>query len=72
MLTNEKQLSVVSAAIKLADALDLIAFAEGINDIKVLKKLKQLGCVAGQGPYFSSPVEVEEMTSMLSKTKVNE
>lgn len=69
MLTNENQLRVVSAAIKLADALDLVAFADGIPDIKTLKKLKQLGCMVGQGPYFSPPRPGDEMTSMLGKPK---
>lgn len=69
MLTNENQLRVVSASMKLAEALGLVAFADGIPDLKTLKKLKQLGCMVGQGPYFSSPLPGDEMTSMLGQTK---
>lgn len=70
MLTNEKQLSVVSASIKLAEALNLVALADGISDIKILKKIKQLGCRVGQGSYFSPPVSAKEVATMLVKSKV--
>ncbi len=68
MLDNEKQLSVVRAVIKLADAMNLVVFADGIIDEPMVKKLKQLGCLYGQGPYFSQAVSAEEVTAMLDKS----
>ena len=65
MLSNEKQLSVVLGVIKLAAAMNLVMYADGITDLQTMKKLKQLGCLYGQGPYFSSVVGAEAIAALL-------
>lgn len=67
MMADEKKLSVVRAAIKLGDAMSLVVLAGGIADLKTMKKIKQLGCLYGEGPYFSSAVPADEITALLSK-----
>lgn len=67
MMTDEKKLNIVRAAIKLADAMNLTVFAGGIADEKTMKKIKQLGCLYGQGPYLAPVAPVDEVTALLSK-----
>lgn len=62
MFENEKQLSIVRAIIKLAGAMNLDMVADGIMDPKNMKKLKQLGCLYGQGP-FSPAVSAKAITT---------
>lgn len=70
MGTDEKRLTIVKAIIKLAEALQVVVFAEGIQEEKIVLELKKLGCLYGQGLYFSGPVAPElvggKQTSTLS------
>ena len=65
MMIDEKKMSIVHAVIKLAETMHLIVFADGIVDEMSMKKLKQLGCLYGQGPYFSSAVKAEDILALL-------
>ena len=67
MMSDEKKLNIVHAIINLAGIMNLMVYADGIEDKAILKKLKQLGCLYGQGPYFSSAVDEEGMTALLAK-----
>jgi diguanylate cyclase (GGDEF)-like protein len=67
MMVDEKKLNIVAAAFKLAGALNLTVLAGGVADLKTVKKIKQLGCLYAQGPYFSPAVSVEKITGMLDK-----
>ncbi len=69
MVTDEKKLNVVRAAIQLAGAMNLIVLAGGIPDQKTMKKIKQLGCLYGEGPYFSPAVPADEVSALLTKMK---
>ena len=69
MMTDEKKMSVVQTVIKLGDTMDLVVFADGIVDQKSLKKLKQLGYLFGQGPYFSPTVNAEGLSALLSNPR---
>jgi EAL domain-containing protein (putative c-di-GMP-specific phosphodiesterase class I)/GGDEF domain-containing protein len=51
--------AIVKATIDLAEALDLTAIAEGIEDLSTARKLRQYGCRYGQGNYFSPPVPAD-------------
>jgi diguanylate cyclase (GGDEF)-like protein/PAS domain S-box-containing protein len=53
--------SIVSAFIELADGLDLVTLAEGIETEEELAFLREKGCKLGQGFYFSKPVPPEEI-----------
>ena len=67
MMTDEKKLSIVRAAIQLGGTMNLTVFADGIVDEKSLKKLKKLKCLYGQGPYFSPVVNAEGIVALLNK-----
>jgi len=70
MLDDEKHEDVVLAIIKLAAAMKLTMFADGILDPSMLKKLKQMGCVYGQGSYFSPAIDAGAVTTMLEKMDI--
>ncbi len=70
MLDDEKHSDVVLAIIKLAAAMKLTMFADGILDPAMLKKLKQMGCVYGQGTYFSPAIETSAVTAMIEKMDI--
>ena len=66
MMSDDKKMTIVRAAIKLADAMNLVVFADGIGDQQILKKLKQLGCLYGQGSYFSKAISSDDLSVLLS------
>jgi diguanylate cyclase (GGDEF)-like protein/PAS domain S-box-containing protein len=53
--------SIVSAFLELANGLDLITLAEGIETAEELAFLRERGCRLGQGFYFSKAVPPEEI-----------
>ncbi|MEL6223213.1 MAG: EAL domain-containing protein [Cyanobacteria bacterium J06627_8] len=68
MTTNPQIYQVVNTIIALGNQLGLNAVAEGIEQQQQLSQLKQLGCEAGQGYLFSTPLSVPEIeTQYLSR-----
>jgi diguanylate cyclase (GGDEF)-like protein/PAS domain S-box-containing protein len=61
--------ALVHALIALGNALGLKTVAEGIETIDQLMRLKQEGCDAGQGFYFSHPLEEAAALRFLAATK---
>ena len=57
--------AIVKAVIGLAHALKLNVTAEGIETSEQAELLRGLGCRDGQGFYFSKPLRVKEVESML-------
>ncbi len=57
--------ALVHALIELGAALGLMTVAEGIETVDQLTRLKQEGCDAGQGFYFSRPLEPEDAQRFL-------
>lgn len=57
MLIDEQALDIVSTIIELANSLNLLTVAEGIETIEQKDELKKLGCKIGQGYLFSKPLE---------------
>jgi diguanylate cyclase (GGDEF)-like protein/PAS domain S-box-containing protein len=53
--------SIVAAFLELANGLDLVTLAEGIETAEELAFLRERGCRLGQGFYFSKPVPPEEI-----------
>jgi len=53
--------SIVSAFLELANGLDMVTLAEGIETLEELDFLRERGCTLGQGFYFSRPVPPEEI-----------
>jgi diguanylate cyclase (GGDEF)-like protein/PAS domain S-box-containing protein len=59
--TDRQAASIVTAFLELADGLDLVTLAEGIETEEELAFLRERGCKLGQGFYFSKPVPPEEI-----------
>ncbi|MBL7481495.1 putative bifunctional diguanylate cyclase/phosphodiesterase [Legionella bononiensis] len=67
MTHDPKKIKIVETIIKIANTLGLKTKADGIADQETLDKLKQLGCLSGQGIYFSHPINANEFKSLLDK-----
>ncbi len=63
-LDNESE-AIVDSIIRLAHALDMTVVAEGIEQREQAEVLARLGCDAGQGFYFSRPVEAPRAEQQL-------
>ncbi len=58
--------AILRAVIGLANSLGLMTISEGIERQEQLAALNAMGCNAGQGFYFSKPLEYEGMDSLLA------
>lgn len=65
LLNDENNNLLVKAIIEIGNTLKLNVVAEGIETEEHLKKLKDLACPVGQGYYFSKPLNVLEIESLL-------
>jgi len=65
MMKDSKKYLMVKAMLKLAAILDLQVGAVGIADEEILCKLREEGCVSGQGFYFSKAVNAKAFTGLL-------
>jgi diguanylate cyclase (GGDEF)-like protein len=65
LLDNDEDVAIVSAVTALAGTLGQRVVAEGVETLEQLRKLRALGCTAGQGYYFSRPVAVREAEALL-------
>ena len=59
MLGDSDSVAIVRAILSLADALNMSTIAEGVESVELATTLSALGCVSGQGFYFSKPLEAE-------------
>jgi len=66
LATNQKNKTLVKAIVQMAKGLELENVAEGVEDEKVVKILKDLNCEIGQGYYWSKPINVEEFESFVT------
>jgi EAL domain-containing protein (putative c-di-GMP-specific phosphodiesterase class I) len=64
--TDRASRALVHALIELGSALGLKTVAEGIETIDQLMRLKEEGCDAGQGFYFSRPLEPNDAERFLA------
>jgi diguanylate cyclase (GGDEF)-like protein/PAS domain S-box-containing protein len=62
--------TIVSSVIRMAHCLHLQVVAEGVETLQQLQFLKAHDCGAGQGYYFSKPVDPSECESLLQPTKL--
>ncbi|MGA7973131.1 MAG: EAL domain-containing protein [Pseudolabrys sp.] len=65
LLTDRDSQFIVEALIDLSRKLDLRIVAEGIETEAQARRLRELGCMAGQGYYFSRPLDSASVTSLL-------
>ena len=67
--TREEDVTLVSAVIAMAHAMNQTVVAEGVEDREQLRVLKQLGCDYVQGYYFSKPVTQDKISFLLEKSR---
>ncbi|QEX17574.1 hypothetical protein FRZ44_28760 [Hypericibacter terrae] len=66
-MDNAKEgLQIVHTILNLARSLSMEVVAEGVETERHLRKLRALGCEAGQGYYFSRPVNVAGIQALLA------
>ncbi|OYV25070.1 MAG: hypothetical protein B7X08_07060, partial [Acidocella sp. 20-63-7] len=58
--------AIIHAAIEAGHALGCTVLADGVETEAQLKRLMEIGCDEGQGPYFTSPVSAAEMAAMFA------
>lgn len=68
MNKDEKKVKIVEAIIKLAEILNIEVCADGIADQNIRETLKKLGCLNGQGYFYSRAVSAGEFESLLKST----
>ena len=66
---DSKSISIVNSLILLAHSLDKKVIAEGVETREQLHLLHQLKCDEVQGYYFSKPIPLEEIKSVLKNNK---
>jgi len=67
--TTGPSTALMHALIELGDALGLKTVAEGIETVEQLMRLKLEGCHAGQGFYFSRPLEEADAERFLAAAR---
>jgi predicted signal transduction protein with EAL and GGDEF domain len=66
MDSAKEGLQIVHTILSLARNLNMEVVAEGVETDRHLRKLRALGCEAGQGYYFSRPVGVDAIRALLA------
>jgi len=67
---DSQQVGFVAAILRLIESVGLRTVVEGIETSAQMVQLQQIGCVYGQGFFFSEPVPVEQMTQMLMTQQI--
>jgi diguanylate cyclase (GGDEF)-like protein len=64
--TDAEDEAIVTAVVRLAQALELGVVAEGVETAGQLAELRRLGCTAVQGYYFGRPMPAADLASKLT------
>jgi diguanylate cyclase (GGDEF)-like protein/PAS domain S-box-containing protein len=67
MESDNKETSIVAAIVNMARSLQLDVVAEGVENLKQVQILKDLGCQYAQGFHFSRPLEPEKIKVLLEQ-----
>ena len=70
--TSDRAAAVVDAALRLAEALDLMVVAEGVEEDNQLEALERLGCPRVQGFALSRPIAPEAVLGLLRDARQDE
>ncbi len=65
--SKENSLEIIRAILGIAQGLKLSVVAEGIESEVQARQLLELGCQAGQGYYFSQPLDVEQASQLVKR-----
>ncbi len=67
---DSQQVAFVAAILRLVESVGLRTVVEGIETSEQMVQLQQIGCVYGQGYYFSEPIVADRMTHLLSDQQI--
>jgi diguanylate cyclase (GGDEF)-like protein/PAS domain S-box-containing protein len=67
LLADSGTCDVVELIITLAGKMNVRVIADGIETVRHLERLQELGCQSGQGYFFSPPVEASSAEKLLSR-----
>jgi EAL domain-containing protein (putative c-di-GMP-specific phosphodiesterase class I) len=70
VVRDSRRARLVQAIVKLAVSLDLTTVAEGIEDASQHERLRDLGCVLGQGYHFARPMPAADVPAQLRASAV--
>ena len=70
LLTDPINSQIVEVVLKLAQAMNIDAIAEGVETLQQYEHLRSLGCNLMQGYFFSKPRSATEFSQELSRTTV--
>lgn len=70
---DPENMAIAGAIVSLAKNLGITTIAEGVENVKQLEFLKEIGCTAIQGHYFSRPLSVKAASDFLAveQEKIN-
>jgi diguanylate cyclase (GGDEF)-like protein/PAS domain S-box-containing protein len=69
--TDPRGNTLARTILQMADSLDLLTVAEGIETTGQLRELRRFGCDLGQGYLLSRPLEVDELAPRFGYATVN-
>jgi diguanylate cyclase (GGDEF)-like protein len=65
ILVNQRAYMMLEGIVSIADKLNLVTVAEGVESVEQYQALQQLGCNIFQGYYFSKPLTHEELVKFV-------
>lgn len=65
MCSNRTDLAIIQSIISLAHNMDMRIIAEGIEEKNQVDRLISMGCIHGQGYYFSQPLPASDFLDLL-------
>ncbi|WP_019499361.1 EAL domain-containing protein [Pseudanabaena sp. PCC 6802] len=69
LAVNPYDRAIATALLSLGRSLNLSVVAEGIETLEQMQCLQSLGCIEGQGFFFSTPRSASEVTELLKKAQ---
>jgi len=69
MASDEKDGSIVKAAVDLAHTLDLKIVAEGVEDERTLEILSEMGCDYAQGYFMAKPMPADDLMTWMRESE---
>jgi EAL domain-containing protein (putative c-di-GMP-specific phosphodiesterase class I) len=67
MSLDNSQVKIIQAIVMLAQRLDVVVVAEGVETEEQLEQLRELGCGFGQGYFVSKPMHTARIQSLLEE-----
>jgi EAL domain-containing protein (putative c-di-GMP-specific phosphodiesterase class I) len=65
---DKQDMAIVNTILAMANSMELKVIAEGVENQKQMEFLKQNGCHAAQGYYFSRPIPADDFEKLILKT----